>query len=412
MEIDLKIAWRNLWRNPRRSLLTLAAIAFASVLLIFMLSWQLGSYDTMINASVRIQTGHLQVQAAGYEEKKEIWRVVEDPSRVAAVLADTAGVAAYSFRASAFSLVSSRERTYGVLVRGLDPGRETAVSSVAQTVREGRFLAAGDATGAVVGALLARNLKVGLGDELVVMGQARDGSIAAAVLNVVGIFSSGQDDLDRGVLQMPLQTFQEAFAMDGAVHAVVVRCDDLEAVASVKAAVAGALGAAGAERELAVLDWMALMPGLVQSIQLDLVSGVIFYLILVVVVAFSILNTFLMAVFERTREFGVFMALGTSPARLVRMLMLESAVMTLTGTLVGIFLGVLLTAYFQRHGIVIPGAADLLAQYGLPARMHPKLSWLSVFIGPLVVAVLTLLTALYPALRVRRLKPAAAMRAV
>ena len=275
MEIDLKIAWRNLWRNPRRSLLTLAAIAFASVLLIFMLSWQLGSYDTMINASVRIQTGHLQVQAAGYEEKKEIWRVVEDPSRVAAVLADTAGVAAYSFRASAFSLVSSRERTVGVLVRGLDPRRETAVSSVAQTVRTGRFLAAGDATGAVVGALLARNLKVGLGDELVVMGQARDGSIAAAVLNVVGIFSSGQDELDRGVLQMPLQAFQEAFAMDGAVHAVVVRCDDLEAVASVKAAVAGALGAAGAERELAVLDWMALMPGLVQSIQLDLVSGVI-----------------------------------------------------------------------------------------------------------------------------------------
>ena len=254
MEIDLKIAWRNLWRNPRRSLLTLAAIAFASVLLVFMLSWQLGSYDTMINASVRIQTGHLQVQAAGYEEKKDIWRVVEDPSRVAAVLADTAGVAAHTFRASAFSLVSSRERTYGVLVRGLDPGRETAVSSVAQTVRAGRFLAPGDAAAAVVGTLLARNLKVGLGDELVVMGQARDGSVAATVLNVVGIFSSGQDDLDRGVLQMPLHTFQETYAMDRAVHAVVVRCDDLEAVDAVKAAVAGALGAAGAGGELAVLD--------------------------------------------------------------------------------------------------------------------------------------------------------------
>lgn len=412
MQIDFKIAWRNLWRNPRRSLLTIAAIAFASVLLVFMLSWQFGSYDTMINASVRIQTGHLQVQAPGYEAQKDIWRVVADPQRVAVVLAKTPGVAAFSLRASAFSLVSSNERTYGVLVRGLDPERETAVSTVGQMIRAGTFLSPDDPYGALVGTFLARNLKVGLGDELVVMGQGRDGSIAATVLTVAGIFSSGQDAFDRNVLQIPLQTFQDVYAMDGAVHTAVVRCDDLEAVAAVKAAVAGALGGTEADGKLAVLDWKELMPGLVQSIQLDLVSGVIFYLILVVVVAFSILNTFLMAVFERTREFGVFMAMGTSPARLVRMVLLESAAMTLAGILAGIFLGVLLTAYFQRHGIVISGATELLAQYGLPERMFPKLSWLSVCLGPLVVMAITLLTALYPALRVRRLKPVAAMRAV
>lgn len=410
--MDLRMAWRNIWRNPRRSVLTMSAVAFATLLLVFMLSWQFGSYATMINASVKIHTGHLQVQAKGYQEDRDIRKVVPDPEAVGKILSRTETVASYTFRAEAFSLVSSKDRTYGVLVTGIDPEKEAAVSTLKDMIRKGRYLADDDANQALVGILLAENLKVSPGDELVVLGQGRDGSIAATVLTVKGIFSSGQDEFDRSVVHIPLHDFQEIFAMRGAVHAAVVICTDLETISQAKKEVSEALGNLEKGRSLAVLGWKELVPGLLQAIKMDLIVGFIFYLILIVVVAFSILNTFLMAIFERKREFGVMMAVGTTPGRLTRVLIYESAAMTLLGSAVGILVGSLLTAYFQVHGIMIPGTEEIAREFGLPERIYPQLSLLSVSVGAGVVLLITLITAAYPALKVRRLKPLEALTAV
>jgi ABC-type antimicrobial peptide transport system permease subunit len=142
---------------------------------------------------------------------------------------------------------------------------------------------------------------------------------------------------------------------------------------------------------------------------MDLVSGFIMYLILIVVVAFSILNTFLMVLFERTREFGVLLAVGTTPGRLSRLLLIESTSMTLVGIVTGIILGSLVTYYFEIHGLVISGTGEMLQQFGLPERMYPKLSALSILVGSGIVLVITLLTALYPARKVTHLKPVEAM---
>lgn len=412
MSIDLKMAWRNIWRNSRRSILTILAIAFASLLLVFMLSWQFGSYDTMINSAVKIHTGHVQVQAKGYKNKRSIRLVVPDPAEVGDILEKTPGVAAYSFRTNAFSLVSSKERTYGAIVIGIDPVREAKVSTLEKLVHQGNYLSAGDTDQALVGKLLAKNLLVGLGDELVVLGQGRDGSIAATMVKVKGIFSSGQDEFDRSTIHIPLKYFQDVYTMYEAVHEVVVLVKSLEYVPEIKRTVAAGIENTNKKGHLVALDWMELMPGLIQAIQMDLVSGFIFYIILIVVVAFSILNTFLMTIFERTREFGVLMALGTTPGRLTKLLLIESTTMTMVGIVIGIIGGSLITWYFQEHGIVISGASELMRQYGLAERMFPQLSVLSVVIGSGAVLVITLLTALYPALRVRRLRPIEAMMSV
>ncbi|MBW2594863.1 MAG: ABC transporter permease [Deltaproteobacteria bacterium] len=406
------MAWRNIWRNPRRSILTISAIAFASVLLVFMLSWQFGSYDTMINSAVKIHTGHLQVQARGYNDKKSIRLVVSDPAAVGNVLDDTPEVAAHTCRATAFSLVSSSERTYGVMVVGIDPVREAGVSTLKKMIRQGSYLSEDDTDQALVGELLARNLKVGLGDELVVLGQGRDGSVAATVVKVKGIYRSGMDEFDRSSINIPLKNFQDVYAMRGAVHEVVALGKSLEYVPEIKKAVAAGIEDIGNEGHLVVLDWMELMPGLIEAIQMDLYSGFIFYLILIVVVAFSILNTFLMAIFERTREFGVLLAIGTTPGRLSKLLLIESTIMTIAGIVVGIIAGSLVTGYFQVHGIVISGTSELMRQFGLPERMYPQLSMLSASIGPAAVLVITFLTALYPALKVRRLRPVEAMAGI
>ncbi len=412
MSIDVKMAWRNIWRNPRRSILTILAISFASLLLVFMLSWQFGSYETMIDSAVKIHTGHLQVQAKGYNDKKGIRMVVTDPAAVGNVLDNTLEVAAHTYRANAFSLVSSKERTYGVVVVGIDPVREARVSTLKKLIRQGSYLSEGDTDQALVGALLARNLKVGLGDELVVLGQGRDGSVAATVVTVKGIYRSGQDEFDRSSIQITLKNFQDIYSMRGAVHEVVALGKSLEYVTEIKRAVASGVEGIGNKEHFVVLDWMELMPGLIEAIQMDLYSGFIFYIILIIVVAFSILNTFLMAIFERTREFGVLLAIGTTPGRLCKLLLIESTIMAIAGIIIGIILGSLITWYFQVHGIVISGTSELMRQFGLPERIYPQLSMLSASIGPAAVLFITFLTALYPALKVRRFRPVEAMRAI
>jgi putative ABC transport system permease protein len=412
--MDLKMAWRNIWRNPRRTLLTVTAIALACILLVFMLSFQFGSYETMINASVKVHTGHLQVQARGYQADKEIRLTIPDPLPVERALDAIPEVKSYAPRARAFALISSRDRTYGIMVEGIDPAAEKRVSTLASIVRQGDYLDDGSPKDglpdALVGHLLARNLSVTIGDELTLLGQGRDGSIAATVVRVRGITDSGLDEFDRNAIQIPLNHFQDVFTMGSAVHEIVIVGHRLADTAIIKAALKPALESIHVRPPLVVLDWEALMPGLKQAISMDLVSGSIFYLILIMVVAFSILNTFLMAILERTYEFGVMMAMGTRPARLTRLVLTESIGMTLVGVVSGMLIGCLVTGYFMVHGINLGDASEISRQFGIPSVLYPRLTLVSIVAGPLAVFLITLLAALYPALKIRRLQPVEAMR--
>lgn len=387
----------------------MGAIVFATTLLIFMLSWQFGSYDTMINSAIRTYSGHLQVQAKGYKEKRDVRLVVRDLHQLKVLLEDLPEVKAYTFRGNAFSLLSSKARTYGAMVIGIDPMREARVSTIKKLIRAGDYLSEEDDNGALLGELLARNLRVGVGDEVTVLGQGRDGSIAATVVKVKGIYSSGQDTFDRSFIQIPLKTFQEVYSMGTAVHEVVILCKGLDRVQEIKEILASSMERLEGKDVIVVLDWKELMPGLIQAIRMDLFSGFIMYILLIIVVAFSIMNTFLMAILERTREFGVLLAIGTKPGRLTRVLLMESATLTVLGILVGVMAGSLVTYYFQAHGIVVSDASEILRQYGLPERLYPRLSSLSVLIGSGIVLAITVITALYPALKVRRLRPVEAM---
>lgn len=412
MTTHAKIAWRNIWRNPRRSLVTISAIVFASILLIFSISFQFNSYKIMIDAAVGTHTGHLQVQAEGYNEDKKMHQVVRNPDKVAEAFKDLSWIKALSYRADTFSLVSSQERTYGVWVVGIDPAREKQVSTLSKVIREGDALSETDSRHALIGTLLAKNLAAKVGDELVLLGQGLDGSVSADLLNVKGIFSTGQPELDRSFLQMPLTTFQEIFSMGDTVHQIVVVGKDLDLVSEAAQAIQQRLEAHVPSQKLKVLTWRQLLPGLEQSIEVDMVSGWIFYGILVIIVAFSIMNTFLMTVVERTREFGMLLAIGMRHGQIVRLVLMESALITAVGIGLGILFGCLITYYFQIHGIEIPGSEELLAQWGIPSRMRPKLTPFSVSLGPVLILAITLLTAIFPVLRIYRLEPIRAMRSV
>ena len=196
--------------------------------------------------------------------------------------------------------------------------------------------------------------------------------------------------------------------MQAAGHQVVVSAEQLAQVPALKAELEARLPP---DEDLVVHDWDTLQAGLRQMIQADISSAFFMYAVLVVLVAFSVLNTQLMSVLERTREFGIVLALGLRPGRLGSLVLLETALMGLMGAVLGILVGVLVTAWFSEHGLSYPGLEELAAGFNLPGRMYPRLTPWSVLSGPLVVFAFTVLAAVYPALRLRRLEPVEAMRA-
>ena len=207
---------------------------------------------------------------------------------------------------------------------------------------------------------------------------------------------------------MPLGTFQDMFYMEGAGHQVVLFADSLRGITPLRQRIRPLLPGGD---DLVVLDWDELQPGLKQAIQADMSSAFFMYFILVILVAFSVLNTQLMSVLERTREFGIVLALGLKPGRLGRLVMLETALMGVIGFALGALAGGIVTGWFTRNGLALPGMEEMAAQFNLPARVYLNVSLPSLFIGPFVVFLFTLLAAAYPALRLYRTNIVAAMRA-
>ncbi len=411
MNVTWRLAWRNLWRHSRRTWLTVAAMVFCNVLLVFLIALQLGSYTMMIDNTLSTFSGHIQVQHRGYLDQQKMRQTVPAVTQLARELRTQPGIEAVSARAIAFALASSEERSFGIQLVGVEPGTEAAVSTFPGLVSRGRFLspdAGADTDEIVIGSVLAENLKVGLGEELTFLGSGRDGSFAAAVATVVGIIETGFEDIDRSIAEVPLPWFQQVFAMGDHGHAVVIRVSDFDAVPEQLAQVQSALGEAP---ELVALDWDALQPGLQQAITSDMASAWLTYAVLIILVAFSVLNTQLMSVLERTREFGVMLSLGMGPGKLARLVGLETLLMSSLGLALGAVLGALLVWYLSIVGFYFPGMEEMGKRFNLPERMYPELSLLAVLWGPATVFLFALLAALYPALRLFGLQPVAAMRA-
>lgn len=407
MNIVLRLAWRNLWRHSRRTWLTIGAMLFSNILLVFMISLQFGMYGLMIDNTLQVFSGHMQIQAPGYKDEQKMRQIVPGVQPLASQLRSELGTDMIAARGWAFGLASSDERSYGIGIYGVEPTFESQVSNIPGLIEQGRYLEQGDAMEIVIGTMLARNLRIGVGEELTLLGSGLDGSFAAAVVNVVGIFGSGVKEIDRNIAEMPLDAFQEVFYMNGAGHQVVILAPDLDQAEILQARVEATLSG---NDELVVHGWDALQPGLKQAIQADMSSAFFMYGILVILVAFSVLNTQLMSVLERTHEFGIVMALGLKPGRLGRLVMLETAMMGLIGLFLGALAGALFTTWFTVNGFSYPGMEEMAANFNLPGRVYPRATLLTMFAGPLVVFLFTLAAAAYPALRLQRLHPVEAMR--
>jgi len=410
VNITLRMAWRNLWRHKRRTWLTISAMIFSNLLLVFSISLQFGSYRMMIDNTLKAYTGHLQIQQQKYNDDPKIRNSFDGVITLANDLREKLSSDRIAARAVAFAMTSSEQRSYGLQIIGVEPQYEQNVSSLPGLIKDGKYFSDINAQEIIIGSVLARNLRVKLGDELTLLGGGRDGSFAADVVVITGIFNSGNVDIDRSMAQLPLGYFQSLFAMGQQGHNIVINAKDLTLVPELKEKIDNIIAATG--DKLVVLNWEKLQPGLKQAIQADMTSAWFMYAVLIILVAFSVLNTQLMSVLERTREFGTMLALGVKPARISALIMTETCLMSGLGLVIGMTLGAALSYYLSIVGFSYPGMEEMADRFNLPGKMYPSLSLLSLSLGPGIVFLFSLLAAIYPALRLFFLQPVSAMKAV
>lgn len=407
----LELAWRNLWRYPRRTWLNVLSIAFATVVMVFLLSFQLGTYSTMKENVLRIWDGFAQIQPQGFQDNPDLKKTIEDPIKLLNTAEAVKGITAAAPRTLSFVILANGEKSVGAALAGIDPEREVRVSNLKHSIKEGRYLEKSDTNQVVLGDSLARNLGVTVGDSVTLLGEALDGSIAADVLSVTGIFSSGTAELDRQFAEIPLARFQESFFMGKAVNTIVLSGDSLKEVTRAIPELQQRIkGISQQTKPLDVQPWQVLQPGMKAAINLDLDTSFLWYASLVIVVVFIILNTLLMSVLERTREFGVLLAIGMRPANLGVMIWLELVLLALVGLVLGLAIGSAITLTVAHYGVSLPGSEALFSQWGIPGKLFPQLTLLSLSAGPGAMAISILVAGIFPYRRVRKLEPVAAMR--
>lgn len=407
--IDILLAWRNLWKNRRRTVLTLLTIMVGSSMIIFMRAWQEGGQGQMIEDAIALNAGHIQIHEKGFwKEESSIDYAFRADDTMLAKLRGDRDIRCFVRRIHAAGLFSKGETTFGAAIQGIEPGRETRVSVLHRFVlKGGRFLADGDDRAVVMGHILAKNLGAAVGDMVSMISQGFDGSIASENYTVVGLFTSGSPEYDRSLVLMPFDQARDTFKMMGYINAIAIRVADPSRVETVRDRLRGSIG----NRKLEIMGWDELMPELVQHTAIDRAMAGVFYFILFTVVSFGVLNTIQMSVYERTRELGVMLAIGTSPTRLLRMVLWESALIAAIGIVLGAALGSAVSWYFTVNPIVYSDHQEGMTAMGVVTNVFPaKLGWANVLTTSAAMFVLALIFTVMPARRAAALKPIEAIR--
>jgi ABC-type lipoprotein release transport system permease subunit len=399
-------AWRNLWRNGRRTAITLAAVMLSTAILVVTRALMQGMAEGAIRNATALGVGEVQVHAPGYLAGRSFYQALPDPAGVLA--AARAGGVAAAPRSFGYGLVAHDTKSAGAVFWGLDPAVERATFDLARHVASGAFLATTPARGAVLGRKLARSLGAGVGDELVVVVQAADGSLGNELYTVTGVLEAVGEEIDRGAVLVHRADFEELFVAGGRVHEVALNSRGRLPLGALAAFAARA--APGQD----VRTWRQLLPMLSDLLALMDVSLWIFGSIFLVAAGLGVMNTMLMATYERTREFGVLKALGTSPWRIVRDVAVEALVLAAVGTALGAAVGAAGALVLERHGIDTSALAGGVSIAGVAFDPVWRAALRAEALPAPVVAmwVVSVVASLYPAVLAARLEPVRAMQHV
>ena len=402
----IKIAWRNLWRNKRRSIIILISVIIGVVALIIMDALSIGMVRQMLENQIGAHVSHIQVHKKGFNDNKIIQNYLPNSDRVETVLKNTEGIKYYSPRVLTFGLLSSATNSSGVYLVGINPEEEEKVTKIKRSLVEGDYLS-GKAHEIVIGKKLAEKLGVELGDKVVAMASTLKGDVGSDVFRIVGLYETFSSEFDKTTIYIPLDNAQRMLEMGDKITEFAIIVDNTKFLDQIKATIQSDLGDA-----YEVLTYRDLLPLLVMQIDLYKETIWIFYLIVGIAMVFGIINTMLMSVLERIHEFGVLMAIGLRNSKLFVMIMLEALLLGIFGSVLGVIVGVIIYYPLSLSGIDLSLFAAGLTAFGSGAIIYPVLTSLSIINAVIIIPVVAVLGALYPAYRTIRLQPVTAIRHV
>lgn len=407
----IRIGWRNLWRHKRRTYITASGMAIAMGLVLSMACLSDGMFDLMADLMVTQSLGHAQVTHPDWPSRQLMYDTV--PTSTVEAIEGLEGVKGVAPMLFAFGLAASDNSSLGARYVGVDPARHGSVTNLADRIVQGRFIGPEPAGETVIGEAMAKELKLNLGDELVVLGQASDGSTANELFTVVGTYTTGIETMDKSSAYLHLADMQRLLALDDQVHQVLAVGESLDSSDALVAAISAVVPNGGSTL---VRSWQDADPTTAKLLGMRDAGTLIMLFIVFSVAGLAVLNTMLMTVFERTAELGVLRAIGMARTKMMQLVVIESVLMTAVATV---------------GGLVLAAFLDwLLIAYGLPYTVEGSeegISWMGITFPPVIQGSLRLdpfiwtigfiffvavTAAIWPALRAAMLRPIEAMREV
>lgn len=406
------LAWRNLWRNPTRTLVLIGAIALGVWAALFMTGFATGMIKSYISNAIDQVVSHIQIHHPDYAEDQDVKFMLENPDQEAAKIAEREEVKAVTVRTLATGMISSAKGARGIRVKGIDPAQESVLTGLDQRIVDGGYLEGKRKNEILISRAIAEKLKVKVRSKLVLNMQDLQGEITPAAFRVVGIFHTGNKPFDEGHVFVARKDLNRLLTLtsDGTVdpaslgHEIAMLLEDTKNLLTVQSAIT--------QPGWRVENYKEISPDLeLYESQMEFVST-IYLSIIMLALTFGIINTMLMAVLERIRELGMLMGIGMNKMKVFLMIMLEAVFLGAVAAPIGLGLGILTIYFLGQHGLDLSMYSDSLEMYGMspvvyfdvPAKVYWRI--------PVFVACTAILAALYPAYKAIKLKPVEAIRKI
>ncbi len=401
-----KIAWRNLLRNKRRSLIVLTSIVVGAAALVMTDSIGRGFSKQMLHTQIQSHVSHIQIHKKGFNENANVHKFIPNAEEVEKTLKETNFVERYSKRTKCFGLLSSANASAGTAIIGVQPKKESQITNINQSIVKGSYLTGGERE-IVIGCKMAEKLEVRVGDKVVAIASDIDGNVSNALFKVTGIFKTGNGEFDRAYIYSSLETAQEMLGIKNKVHEFAIITNDENKTLDYKRELAEKNG-----EDKEVLAYQELLPIAVSYLKIYDQTIIIIYVLIAIAVMFGVINTMLMSVFERVQEFGVIMSIGMNTKKVFLMVLEEALVLGSFGTLIGFAIGLVLYFIIAQTGLDLSVFSEGLSAFGMSSVIYPEMSLSVVLNSILVIPVVTVLASIYPALKAIKLQPTDAMRYV
>lgn len=404
LHILLRLGWRNIWRNPRRTAVIMTAVVIGIWSMIFLGALMRGVADQMVRNGIATLTGHIQVHSHGYRSDPVVENSIADPEPVRKALQSVLSEEdRWTERVRVAAIVNTARHSAGVTLVGIDPLREAKVSFIGNAVTEGNYLEPGDELGILVGHALLEDFKSRLGHKLVVMSQDTDREIASRAFRIVGIFRADMEATEKQFVFVTITAAQEMLKLESGISEVSVRLKDRERTSGIVDAVKNDLPAYD------VQSWKELLPMVTAVLELYDFFIFLWFLVAFIAMAFGIVNTMLMAVFERIREFGLLKSLGMKPWWIVEEVLAESFFVLFVAGFAGNALGLASALALAGPGIDLSAFAAGLEFAGMSRVIFPVVLVRDVILANVVVFFLGLAVSVYPAVKAARFTPVEAL---